>query len=314
MTTFNVEAVVEEYAAGFEQYLEENKTFNEHQLRDEVELMNSPRAYELGAWSEIYSVGREAEMPPMAELAQMLKTHGGYRGVDVSAAGQAGMYIDRRDELNGFRTPQITISTHDQSDKKCFYKLLQEMFKLGFEVSDYTSQYVGIGGNRMRPCVRLNRKPEWYVEHNNKVVEEKISELKKAEAEKLRNEYFDRQRIQDFVAKKQEEHLANQAFEAEMKIANVIKQVSAKRDALTAEDEHYIAQSRVHSWDVLVKNLSVKDGKVIKDYLEANNFEKTRQRFMDKMRTVWCVRKHDGMTSEDLCRGMSPETCKYISE
>lgn len=297
-TEFNTQQVIDTYKAGWNEFYAEHKQFNADKLRENLAAMHSEHGYKCGGYCDKYAVPTGSGEFNAEKVANQLKTK-------VFEA-------DRRDGEEGVTYPQILVYRTFETCREKYYKLIEQMFKAGFELAPNTN-----GNHYNAPIykmegVRFNRPVSWIKERNEKALDNRLSDIEKAEREKLLEVYFDRKRINDYVTKAKEQHIADQAHAAEMELANMVKQLSAKRDALTAEDEHYIAQSRVHSWNKLVENLSVKDGAVVKKFLEDNNFEKRQEKFLDKMRTVWVQRRSDDMTTEQLCKGMSPETNPYI--
>ncbi|HBN6837400.1 TPA: hypothetical protein L3330_003564 [Vibrio cholerae] len=269
---FDLAAVIAEYKAGFEQYKADNKQYNADAYRRKVESINSDAALTNGAFNQFAYGSQMFEGKTLQEIAEALKT------MQVKDSS--------REDENGLIFPHVTLQLVSPTTPAQYYGLIAECVKLGFEVCPDWRLHVGTG--RQYPACRLVRKAEWYKPHNEKLMESRIAEAEKQEAERLKAEYFNEHRVQAYVEQAQRKFMAQQAQQAAISLSAAISRELYASSGLSEDDLAAVAQSDVWSFTKLAPQLQEKDPNVISAALAGAGFVKGKHKLSDgKNVTLW---------------------------
>ncbi|RGP95672.1 hypothetical protein BC352_18660, partial [Vibrio cholerae] len=234
-TTFEISAVIAEYKAGFEQYVADNKQYNADAYRRKIDSINSDAALTNGAFNQFAYGSQMFEGKTLQEIAESLKT------MQVKDSS--------REDENGLIFPHVTLQLVSPTTPAQYYGLIAECVKLGFEVCPDWRLHIGTG--RQFPACRLVRKAEWYKPHNEKLMESRIAEAEKHEAERLKAEYFNEQRVQAYVEQAQRKFMAAQAQQAAISLSAAISRELYAASGLGDDDLAIVNQSDVWSFTKL---------------------------------------------------------------
>ncbi|HDV5276608.1 TPA: hypothetical protein RI707_003475 [Vibrio cholerae] len=273
INTFDLANVIAEYKAGFEQYVADNKQFNADAYRRKIESINSDAALTNGAFNQFaYGSQMFEGDKTLTEIAESLKT------MQVKDSS--------REDENGLIFPHVTLQLVSPTTPAQYYGLIAECVKLGFEVCPHFQLHVGTG--RQFPACRLVRKAEWYKPHNEKLTESRIAEAEKQEAERLKAEYFNEQRVQAYVEQAQRKFMAQQAQQAAASLSAAISRELYASSGLSDDDLAIVNQSDVWSFTKLAPQLQEKDPNVISAALTGAGFVKGKHKVADgKQPTLW---------------------------
>ncbi|CSC97664.1 Uncharacterised protein [Vibrio cholerae] len=283
INTFDLAAVIAEYKAGFEQYKADNKQYNADAYRRKIESINSDAALTNGAYRDFaYGSQLFEGDKTLTEIAEMLKTR--------------TAQTERQDE-QGFIYPHVVIQFVSPMTATQYYGLIAECVKLGFEVCPDWRLHVGTG--RQFPACRLVRQASWYKPHNEKLMESRIAEAEKQEAERLKAEYFNEQRVQAYVEQAQRKFMAAQAQQAAISLSAAISRELYATSGLGEDDLAVVNQSDVWAFNTLAAQLAEKDPNVISAALTGAGFVKGKHKLSDgKNVTLW-VKANADVTATD---------------
>ncbi len=191
-----------------------------------------------------------------------------------------------REDEQGFIYPHVVIQFVSPMTATQYYGLIGECIKLGFEVCPDWRLHVGTG--RQFPACRLVRKAEWYKPHNEKLMESRIAEAEKHEAERLKAEYFNEQRVQAYVEQAQRKFMAAQAQQAAISLSAAISRELYASSGLSDDDLAIVNQSDVWAFNTLAAQLQEKDPNVISASLQSLGYAKGKHKLSDgKQATLW---------------------------